>query len=142
MKYNALTQVRSDGRIEQTVSEIPDSDDRFEGRVQTLFRHIIDVQDEQVKSALKYLGWREPNSGGGSGSCGDTGAIYVPENGYPPRYRRVTVRDVAELEDTISKLRYDLSACRIALQDIRDRAGLHISTAPESTKETKACPTK
>ncbi len=57
MRYEVNTTTGGNGRIISTVDEIDDQNVRL-----TIFRHVLETQDSQIKQALEKLGWTPPQA--------------------------------------------------------------------------------
>ena len=103
MKYNVRTNINSDGNIAQTVYQ---DDEGIRGSsYRDIARHIVLMQDEGVKAALRQLGWHHRS---------ETAGLDIPDPDWqdPLRqgtYHRVFVHDIQAMEALIRDLRIRLN---------------------------------
>lgn len=57
MRYEVNTSAGADGRIISTIDQVDDLNVRV-----TLFCHVGDTRDAQIRAALEKLGWKPPNA--------------------------------------------------------------------------------
>lgn len=96
MRYNVSTTIGSSGRIISTIDEIDDCGVRV-----TLFRHVLNTQDAQVRAALEMQGWRHD---------GGIAAIDVPnrpsvQDPLGTGHHRVTMTDIITMERKLNALK-------------------------------------